>query len=406
MSRKYPVLFGVACVAAFALASGVSAQMSLSPVEELGKALYFDTNLSSSADMACASCHAPESGFVGPSSEINATTSVYPGAVPTRFGNRKPPSAAYAMGGLLHYDSIEEVWIGGTFWDGRATGWTLGDPLAEQAQGPFLNPVEMNVASSVDVCNVVQASSYADLFEMVWGYGSIDCGAGVADFYDKVGHSIAAYEKSAEVNPFSSKYDMYLQGKAHLTGQEKQGLRLFEGKAMCSACHITDPGSNGEPPMFTDFTYDNLGVPKNPANPFYTQPAWVNPDGAAWIDKGIGGFLAAAGYDEDVFMPEMGKQKVPSLRNVDMRPYSGFVKAYGHNGYFKSLQSIVHFYNTRDVLPTCDIVKNPKEGMNCWPAAEYAATVNHDELGDLGLKPREEEALVEFMKTLSDGYKP
>jgi len=405
MNRKHYLLFGVACVAAFALASGVSAQMSLTPIEELGKMLYFDTNLSSPAGLACAGCHAPESGFVGPDSSINAGGSVYPGAVPTRFGNRKPPMAAYAKGDVLHYDPINEVWEGGTFWDGRATGWTLGDPLAEQAQGPFLNPVEQNLGSAADVCAVVQASSYADLFEMVWGYGSIDCGAGLAGFYDRVGFSISAYERSPEVMPFTSKYDYYLKGQAKLTGQEKQGLRIFEGKGNCSACHVLeDPDENT--PMFTDFTFDNLGIPKNPMNPFYTMPSWINPDGAAWIDKGLGGFLASAGYDASIYMPEMGKHKVPSLRNIDMKPYSGFVKAYGHNGYFKSLQSIVHFYNTRDVLPTCDTLSNPKEGVNCWPAAEYAATVNHDELGNLGLKPREEEALVEFMKALTDGYQP
>jgi len=102
----------------------------------------------------------------------------------------------------------------------------------------------------------------------------------------------------------------------------------------------------------------------------------------------------------------MGKQKVPSLRNVALRPDKSFVKAYGHNGYFKSLQSIVHFYNTRDVLPFCGDHDNPKEGLNCWPAAEVPENVNTDELGNLGLRPDEEDAIVEFLKTLSDGYQP
>ncbi|HXI03396.1 MAG TPA: cytochrome c peroxidase [Candidatus Saccharimonadales bacterium] len=406
MNRKYLLMLGLACAAAFVFASGLAAQTNLTPKEQLGKMLYFDTNLSNPTGMACAACHAPEVGFTGPVSDINAAGAVYPGAVPTRAGNRKPPSASYAAGPVLYYDSAEETWVGGTFWDGRASGWTLGDPLAEQAQGPFLNPVEMNLATPADVCAVVAASSYKDLFEQVWGMGSVDCGAGLAAFYDDVGYSISAYERSTEVMPFTSKYDYYLKGEAKLSGQEKQGLRLFEGKAMCANCHILDEGQNGEPPMFTDFTYDNLGVPKNPQNPYYTQPPWVNPDGAAWIDKGLGQFLAAAGFDPAVYMPEMGKQKVPSLRNVDLRPYQGFVKAYGHNGYFKSLESIVHFYNTRDVYPDCATIMSPKEGKNCWPAPEYAATVNHDELGDLGLKPREEEALVYFLKTLSDGYRP
>ena len=146
-------------------------------------------------------------------------------------------------------------------------------------------------------------------------------------------------------------------------------------------------------PLFTDFTYDNLGVPKNPQNPFYNEPDW-NPAGANWVDPGLGGFLKGAGYDETVWGPEWGKHKVPTLRNVDLRPSHKFVKAYGHNGYFKSLEEIVHFYNTRDVR---------RAG---WPAPEVAANINTTEVGNLGLNKGEELAIVAFLKTLSDGYRP
>jgi cytochrome c peroxidase len=103
----------------------------------------------------------------------------------------------------------------------------------------------------------------------------------------------------------------------------------------------------------------------------------------------------------------MGKQKVPTLRNVDKRPGPGFVKAYGHNGYFKSLKGIVNFYNTRDVKPVCpDPFTTEKDALaqGCWPEPEVAGTVNTDELGDLGLTPDEEDAIVAFMQTLSDGF--
>jgi len=407
MSKKHVLLTLGLAAAALLIAGVTQAQaLMLSPLEDLGKALYFDHNLSDPPGQACASCHAPEAGFVGPDSLVNENTAVYPGAVPTRFGNRKPPTSAYADGGNLFYDPAEGLWFGGTFWDGRATGWVLGDPLAEQARGPFLNPVEQNLPSREAACMVVQASSYAPMFEQVWGMGSLDCGAGVDATYEKIARSIAAFERSSEINPFTSKYDYYLRGETRLTGQEKKGLDIFEGKGMCAACHVSELGPNGEPPMFTDFTYDNLGVPKNPTNPFYTMPPWINPDGAAWVDNGFGAFLAAAGYPPEIYEPEIGKQKVPTLRNVDKRPYTEFVKVYGHNGYFKSLKSIVHFYNTRDVLATCESMMNPKEGANCWPAAEQPMNVNTDELGNLGLKPHEEEALVEFLKTLSDGYQP
>ena len=365
----------------------------LSPVEQLGKALFFDPNLSTPPGQSCAVCHAPETGFTGPDSDINAGQAVYPGVVHVRAGNRKPPTAAYGGDSpVLYWEDVEGLWLGGMFWDGRATGWTLDDPLAEQAMGPFLNPLEQNTPQMRLVIIRVANSSYAPLFEQVWGPGSLDFKKDVAGTYVLIARSIAAYERSGEVNPFTSKYDYYLKGQATLTPQEADGLALFEGKAMCSACHISEEGPNGEPPLFTDFSYDNLGVPKNPLNPFYSATRNFNPAGAAWVDPGLGGFLQGAGYPEAAYMAEWGKQKVPTLRNVAKVPYPGFVKAYGHNGFFKSLEEITHFYNTRDVEP--------------WPAPEVPVNVNTDELGNLGLTPAEEAAIVEFMKTLSDGYTP
>ena len=371
-------------------AAASSAHATLSPKEELGKLIFFDRNLSSPPGQACAACHAPAVGFTGPDSKINKAGAVYEGAVKGRFGNRKPPASAYADGPVLYYDEVEGVWVGGTFLDGRATGWTLGDPLAEQAQGPFLNPLEQNMPSAAAVCAAVAASSYANRIPAVWG-ASFDCSTpdGVSVAYEQIARSIAAYERSAESQPFTSKYDYYLQGKVKLTGLERRGLELFEGKGQCSLCHLSQPGPNGEPPLFTDFTYDNLGVPRNPANPFYRMTDF-NPDGANWVDLGLGGFLQSIGADN--WQAEMGKFKVPTLRNVDLRPNNKVVKAYGHNGYFKSLEDIVRFYNTRDV--------------NHWPPPEMAENVNTTELGNLRLKPGEEKAIVAFLKTLSDGYRP
>jgi cytochrome c peroxidase len=391
MVNKNVVALALAIV--FVAIPGLLSANDLTPMEQLGKFLFFDENLSTPPGQSCAVCHAPETGFTGPDSDINATDAVYPGVVHTRAGNRKPPTAAYGgYSPVLHYDEAEEFWIGGMFWDGRATGWILGDPLAEQALGPFLNPVEQNSPQARLVLIRVANSDYAGLFEEVWGPGSLDFTDDVAGTYERIGRSISAYEKSPEVNPFTSKYDYYLAGQVELTAQEAWGLELFEGKAMCSACHISEAGPNDEPPLFTDFTYDNLGVPKNPLNPFYSMPRKWNPDGEDWIDYGLGGFLKASGYGPEVYEPELGKEKVPTLRNVDLRPSEDFVKAYAHNGFFKSLEEIVHFYNTRDV--------------EAWPAPEAPMNVNTDELGDLGLTPEEEAAVVAFMKTLSDGYNP
>ena len=357
------------------LAGSIQAAGGPTPQEQLGKSLFFDTNLSTPPGEACAACHASQVGYTGPDARINEAGAVYEGAVPGRFGNRKPPTAAYA-GDSPILNRSGTTWAGGMFWDGRATGWVLGDPLAEQAQGPFLNPLEQNNASAQVVIDKVKVSGYATLFAQV-------C-TETTKYYECIGRAIAAYERSKEVNSFTSKYDYYLKGQAILTGQEKQGLDLFNGKANCANCHVA--------PLFTDFTYDNLGVPKNPDNPFYNEPVW-NSAGANWVDEGLGGFLKNYGYGAAVYEPAMGKQKVPTLRNVDLRPTADFVKAYSHNGYFKSLEEIVHFYNTRDV-----------SGAG-WPAPEVAANVNHTELGNLSLNKDEELAIVAFLKTLSDGYK-
>ena len=354
------------------LVGTVVAQGSLTSQEQLGKLLFFDKNLSLNNNQSCAACHAPSVGWTGPDKAINAHGGVYEGSIPGAFGNRKPPAAAYAGDSpILHWDG--EKWVGGMFWDGRATGWTLGDPLAEQAKGPFLNPKEQAIPNPATLVAKVLASTYAPLF-------TAQCpGTDTAELYNCIGRAIATYERSSEVSQFTSKYDYWLKGQAKLTGQEQWGLALFRGKGKCAGCHVE--------PLFTDFTYDNLGVPKNLENPAtIADPTWVDP--------GLGGFLKGAGFPEAVSAAEWGKQKVPTLRNVALQPDKNFVKAYSHNGYFKSLEEIVHFYNTRDV---------PGAG---WPAPEVAATVNHTEMGNLGLNHGEELAIVAFLKTLSDGYKP
>jgi len=378
----------------FVVAFGSKKPM-LDPIEELGKQLFFD-KLSDPDWMSCATCHAPEVGFTGPIPGINKHGAVYRGAVPKRFGNRKPPSAAYAtLSPVFHYDTNDSLFIGGNFWDGRATGEVLGNPAADQALGPFLNPVEQNNADKEAVLSQVEKSKYLELWEEVWGpYDPSDIDAN----YDRIGLSIAAYENSSEVNQFSSKYDYYLQGMVDLTTEEALGLQLFDDtlKGNCAACHP----STGDSALFTDFSYDNLGTPKNPKNPFYDMDEVyldngdpINTLGDAWIDYGLGGFLASHSDPAWQAMAgdNRGKHKVPTLRNVGKAPGKKFPKAFMHNGVFKSLKEVVHFYNTRDVEP--------------WPAPEVLANMNTDELGDLGLTDAEEDAIVAFMETLSDGYK-
>ena len=355
----------------------------LTPLEQLGKSIFFD-NISSPNSMSCADCHSPSVGFTGAIVGINLHGAVYRGADAQSFGNRKPPSAAYATFSPIFYFDEEGFFEGGNFWDGRATGEILGNPAADQALGPFLNPVEHNLSEPKEVLMIIAKAKYASLWEIVWGEPlAFSTPEEISKNFDRVGLSIAAYEASSEVNQFSSKYDAFLAGNAELTEQEAWGLELFEGKGNCSACHPTVV-EYGSSPLFTDFTYDNLGIPKNPENPFYKN----NPD---WVDLGLGAYLATRDDYKDKAAENMGKHKVPTLRNVDKKPGIGFTKAYTHNGVFKSLKDVVHFYNTRDV--------------EAWPEPEVADNVNTVELGNLGLTDAEEDAIVAFMMTLSDGYK-
>ncbi len=368
----------------------------LTKKELLGKALFFDTNLSTPKGQSCAVCHGPEVGWTGPDEHINAHGAVYEGAVKKRFGNRKPPSSAYATPSPL-FHLMGSDFMGGLFWDGRATGERLGSPAADQALGPFLNPLEQANPNEKVLCMRVKQSNFAKkltghsydrLFDHVFGPGSLDCSkTGVIATYERIGLAIAAYEGSSEVNQYSSKFDAYLAGNATLTAQEQLGMQLFNGKALCSACHTSTAGPNGEPPLFTDFKYHNLGVPKNPENPFYDALKRYNPDGKNWIDPGLGGFLATRTEWASMAAMNHGKHKTPTLRNVDLRPKPVFVKAFMHNGVFKSLKEVVHFYNTRDV--------------GTWAPPEVGQNLS-SLLGNLGLTGAEEDAIVAFMMTLND----
>jgi cytochrome c peroxidase len=414
----------------------------------LGKLLIYDKQLSVDRNEACAFCHMPEAGFTGPISELNATTVAYPGSVRTRFSQRKPQTHAYApFAPPLHYNAGQGDFVGGNFWDMRATGIQLNSPAAEQAQAPPLNPVEMGLPDAACVVYRLSQRPYRTLFETVWGKQSFaiawpadveticdtpapapsadlhalhldEVGRGIAQAtFDAMALSIAAFEASPEVSPFSSKFDAVMAKNDKFTAQEQLGYDLFRGKARCNECHRD--GGPGEEPLFTDFTASNLGVPAKRGMPYYSedkpdrQGYVANPAGAAFVDLGVGGFLGRAHQlsGQPNLNPAWqayaakfaGKVRVPTLRNVDKRPYADFVKAYTHNGYFTSLKEVMHFYNTRDVLPRC-APNDPGEKISCWPAPEVAANLNTRQLGNLGLSDDEENAVVAFMRTLTDGY--
>src|SRR5690349_13948168 len=339
-------------------------------VELLGKLMLYDKHLSVNRNEACAFCHMPETGFTGPVSELNRTTGSYPGSVRTRFSDRKPQTHAYApLSPVLHYNPGQGDLVGGNFWDMRATGRRLGNPAAEQAQGPPTNPVEMGLPDIACAVYRVSQRPYRAFFEVVWGKQAFaiawpsdveevctrpgpppardplpvhlsedDRGRAMSTF-DQMAQSITGYEASAEVTPFTSKFDAVLAGKAQFTPDEQAGYALFRGKANCNSCHRD--GGPGEDPLFTDFTASNIGTPANPRLPFYVEDKpdalnyTANPVGSSFVDPGVGGFLSKGhllsqpSAVDTRWLPlataMQGRFQVPTLRNVDKRPYPGFI---------------------------------------------------------------------------------
>ncbi|HSJ23724.1 MAG TPA: cytochrome c peroxidase, partial [Longimicrobiales bacterium] len=271
----------------------------VSSLAQLGRFIFEDAALSIGRNQSCASCHAAEWGFRG--SSASQQGGVMAGSVADRFGSRTALSAAYAtLSPVFHFSPEANGYIGGNFWDGRATGLHLGDPAAEQAQGPFLNPVEQALPDAACVVYRVSVSPYADRYVAEWGDdirsiafpGNADalCATEGAELpltaedraravaeYERIARSISAFEASPLVNAFTSKFDAWLAGAAQLTLQEQMGFMLFQGRARCDVCHKLV----GARPLFTDFSYHNLGTPRNPDNPAYANPEFV--------DLGLGG---------------------------------------------------------------------------------------------------------------------
>ena len=365
-------------------------EAGLAPKEVLGKRLFEDTTLSEPAGQSCATCHAANVAFADPDTSHPTSKGVRPGL----FGNRNTPVASYTMFSPdFRYDETEGLYVGGQFLDGRAA------TLEAQAQQPFVNPLEMANPDRRSVVDKVRRGAHAALFRQVFGNAALD---DVDAAYDRISEAIAAFERTARFAPFTSKFDYYVKGQVQLTVQERRGLELFNApdKGNCAACHPSTSPDGKTPALFTDFTYDNLGVPRNPDSHFYTLGSGFNPAGMDFVDRGLGG------RTDLITDPraEEGKFKVPSLRNVAV------TGPYMHNGYFRDLKAVVQFYNDRDLRPVCpDVVwtrEADAQAQGCWPQPEVAANVNRDELGNLGLSDGEVDDLVAFMKTLTDGYVP
>src|ERR1700736_2704435 len=262
--------------------------------------------------------------------------------------------------------------------------------------------------------------------------------------YDHWGSSIDAYEQSVQVSNFTSKFDAFLKGNYTMSADEMAGFKLFNGKGNCNSCHVDGRGTTlqpgqvdtsttatANPPLFTCFGSANEGLPLNPRNAFYYQTTpdsygfIGNPFGFGYRDLGLGTFLRSgfgSGPNPNSNWTQSaprvdGQIQVSSARDVAMtppqcptteagsRPY--FQKGFFHNGYFKSLKQLVHFYNTRDkfAFPVFSGHCPPGtiEKVTCWPAPEVKNNIDMT-TGNLGLTDKEENQIVAFLQTLSDGF--
>jgi len=351
-----------------------STPASVASIASVGRAIFFDENLSSGSNQSCASCHDPAAGFADPGT--SAIAPVSEGSVGGSFGNRNAPTAAYAsfapqfrLSATAQTSEDGSKYEGGQFVDGRRPD------LVAQAKDPFLNPVEMNNVDAAQVVNAVRNAGYANDFLSVFGADALD---DIATAYDFIAQALAAFETSPEVNPFTSKFDASLIGQYTMTPSELNGLTVFRGtKAKCANCHVIDNPAGG-PALFTNFKYFNIGTPVNTMN-----PAFVSDN--SFRDEGLAGNTDIAPADQ---VTERGKFKVPTLRNIEL------TAPYMHNGVYDTLDQVITHYDiiVADSFHVAEVNDNIASELNPFT-----------DMG-LGLSNQEKTDLINFMKTLTDGF--
>ena len=352
----------------------------------LGEKIFSDVSLSASGRQACASCHSAANAHSPP----NNLALQLGGALLDQQGRRQAPSINYLSFDTAFYFAADGTPTGGFFCDGRATS------LLDQAGEPFTNPFEMANASAAEVVDKLSRASYAAEFKALFG---ADIFSRPDDAMARVKLALAQYQKEdADFRPLSSKYDEFLRGKLKLSDQETRGLALFNNptKGDCIGCHTSGKSAEGSFPLFTDFSSDNLGVPRNPLIARNADPAYFDLGLCERADLAARTDLCCA-------------FKVPSLRNVAQR------QAFFHNGHFTSLKDAVTFYVQRETNPEKWYPINADGSVAKFDdlPAPYRANVNTVEvpynrgLGDApALSEAEVDAVTAFLKTRSDGYKP
>jgi cytochrome c peroxidase len=377
-----------ACGGGSSTADSNAGEVGLSPAAALGARIFQDVSLSASGRQSCATCHDPANAHA----QTNDLSVQLGGANLDTPGFRAVPSLRYlSMTPAFHFDS-EGTPTGGFDRDGRAAS------LAVQAERPFLAPHEMANPTKADMVEKLARATYAAEFRSVFGD---DIFSRPEDAFARAVFAIQQFEtEDPSFRPFDSKYDFFLAGKVRLTDAEMRGLALFNNpqKGNCAACHTSTKGADGSSPLFTDFTYDNLGVPRNTDIPATADPEYFD--------------LGLCGPDRTDLSTRgdlCGAFKVPTLRNVATR------KVFFHNGRFKSLRDALRFYVRRDTNPD-EWYPAAADGtilkFNDLPAA-WRGNVNTTEVPynrQPGMAPalsdEEISDLIQFLGTLTDGYKP
>jgi cytochrome c peroxidase len=347
-------------------------------LEKLGAALFDDPNLSINRTMACSTCHMQAAGFTDARDSDKVGRDVSLGDDGTSLGDRNAPSAAYAKFTPPFGKNAAGEYIGGQFWDGRASA------LEDQAAGPPLNPIEMGMPDKAAVVKRLKENpDYASAFGTQFGG---DVFKKDDDAFAAMTKALAAFERSDEFSTFDSKYDRFLRGEEKLTDQEELGRVLISSTQFtnCNTCHEIR-GANGlSDGLFTNHKYFNIGVPANKA---VRAANGSKPDA---VDLGLAQNPAVAGDPA-----QRGKFKVPTLRNVAV------TGPYMHNGVFKDLRTVVLFYvKYKSKKPSRQI--NPETGET-WDAPEVPDNIAMTELTSApAMDDKRVDAVVAFLKTLTD----
>jgi cytochrome c peroxidase len=366
----------------------------LSPQAELGRQLFFDTALSASGRMSCASCHDPAHAYGPPDGRA-----VQLGGPDRRHaGTRAVPSLRYLdntpLFSLNYFtpgseDAEYEGPTGGFNQDGAAAS------RRQQAAGPLLDPDEMANASPAAVVAAVRDGAMAHQFEQVFG---ADVFLHAQQAFDDIGVALEAFQvEDPSFHPYTSKFDAVMSGHARFTAQELRGYALFNDpkKGNCASCHLDVPGPGGRPAVFTDYAYEALGVPRNPQIPANRDPHY--------FDLGLCG---PKRKDLATQTQYCGMFKTPTLRNVATR------KVFFHNGYFHTLDAMMHFYVERDTDPRkwYPVVGGGVQKFDDLPV-RHRANVDHSD-APMDRAPGDKPALdaleiadvITFLGTLDDGY--